>query len=121
MSKPRVILFGASKAGSSTYAQIKTEVNVIAFCDNDINKHHKKFCNKLIISPDEISHYNVDGVIITSMYTNEIYKQLKDLNFPEQKIFTQWTQSNSTRPIFPWDAVIFIVIIISLLLFIIFY
>lgn len=79
-----VILFGAAKMGV-IYAELcrKNNVIVVAFCDNDIKKGNTYLGNLLIINPATLKTYfkNNIQIIITSLYDQEIKKQLNNLGF----------------------------------------
>lgn len=80
-----IILFGASKGGQDFYniiSDMDTEVNITYFCDNDPNKWGSRVNGIEVISPLELqSKYNSrDQIVITSMYDEQIKKQLLDIN-----------------------------------------
>lgn len=83
-----VILFGASEFGKKVLEHYKTkdDINVIAFCDNDISKHDKFIDAIKIIPPKELEDTKYDFIIITSLYDEEIYEQLIDMNIQKELI-----------------------------------
>lgn len=57
---------------------LKENVNVVGFIDNDVNKQDKIFLEKLVYSPSEILNIKHDYLLIaTHVYTQEIYEQIK--------------------------------------------
>lgn len=86
MTKPNIIVFGASKAGEN-FLKNQNEYNILAIADNDPNKHNKHLNNILIISPNQIVNYQYDYIVIASMFIEGITKQLiKDLSIDQEKI-----------------------------------
>lgn len=82
--KKPVILFGAAKMGV-IYADLcnKNKIKILAFCDNDKSKYKSLIKNIEVISPDVLKdkyRKNVQ-IIITSLYDDEIKKQLIRLGF----------------------------------------
>ena len=73
----KVILFGASKGGEN-YIANHPDVDVLAFVDNDQSKHGSAFMDRPIIAPTEISSYNVDSIVITSQWVDQIKRQLTE-------------------------------------------
>lgn len=70
----KVVLFGAGKYYQKYKHYIEDEI--VAICDNAKEKKGKRIDGHLVISPDEIMHYNPDEIIILSIYINEIREQL---------------------------------------------
>lgn len=71
----KVILFGAGGAGKH-FILNQQEFTIIAVADNDEKKFNTLLEGIKIINPKEISKYDYDKVIVTSMYFNPIQKQL---------------------------------------------
>lgn len=86
MTKPNVIVFGASTAGKN-FLKNQYEYNVLAIADNDSNKHGEYLNDVLIIPPNQICDYDYDYIIIASMFIEGITKQLlEELFIPKEKI-----------------------------------
>lgn len=86
MTKPNVIVFGASKAGENFLGN-QDEYNVLAIADNDSNKQGKYLNDILIIHPNQINEYNYEYVVIASMFIEGITKQLQqDFSITKDKI-----------------------------------
>ncbi len=82
MIKEKVILFGASKYGEKVFEKIKNKYEVIYFCDNDNKKIGTVFCDRPVISPEElikiITKENIKLIITSSFYV-EIVIQLSHM------------------------------------------
>ncbi|NSB32890.1 sulfatase-like hydrolase/transferase [Clostridium saccharoperbutylacetonicum] len=79
----KIVLFGASKKGGE-YLKLIGEENIVYFCDNDISKKGGSFYGKKIIDINELVNLkNKVEIVISSMYDDEIYKQLCDLGLEE--------------------------------------
>jgi O-methyltransferase len=87
MNKNNIMIFGTGEGSKKAEAMIDMgKVNIIAYIDNDENKHGT-FMNEIrIIAPEEIENYEVDYIIIGSMYYKEITRQLVDLKVSRSKI-----------------------------------
>lgn len=86
MTKPNVIVFGASKAGKN-FLKNQDEYNVLAIADNDSNKHGKLLNDIFIIHPNQINEYDYEYVVIASMFIEGITKQLQqDFSITKDKI-----------------------------------
>jgi O-methyltransferase len=70
---------------------------IIAFADNDINLQNKMFFGKKIIAPKDISSFEYDQIIISTMkitFIKSIVEQLtKEYNIPLKKINTEFVFS----------------------------
>ena len=87
-----IFLFGASNLGIELYEKInagKIKQNIVAFCDNDINKHGKYIKDVPIINPLNIKNYDLREpiIVISSVYFSQICEQLHQLGLAEN-IFT---------------------------------
>ena len=71
----RVALFGAGKAGEFFLSQNR-DLNIVAIIDNDPSRHGNYLADKPIISPDELEHWQLDEIIITSQWVDQIHHQL---------------------------------------------
>lgn len=73
--KKRVIVFGASEGGKN-YCKFQSDYKILAFTDNDKNKHGTTISNHLIIEPESMKDYDYDYIIIASVFYKEINQQL---------------------------------------------
>ncbi len=74
----KVIVFGTGRASEHF---IKADLNhtlfeVVAFADNNPDKHGQYFFDKKILSPKEIKNIEYDSIIIASSFYDEISKDL---------------------------------------------
>ncbi|MBL0709298.1 MAG: LicD family protein [Sulfurimonas sp.] len=83
-----IIIFGAGEFGKDAYRfyQAQSNVNIIAYSDNNSDIHNTTFFDIQIIPPSEISNLNYDEVAIASSFDDEIYKQLLSINIDKNKI-----------------------------------
>ena len=89
----RAILFGASKAGEN-YVSNHPDIEVVAFTDNDSAKHGTRFMGYPIIAPADINTHDVDSIIITSQWVDQIYSQLtEEMGIDESNIIVPTKQS----------------------------
>lgn len=98
MKKRNIILFGASEFGKKTFERCKNQndISIIAFCDNDANKHNTKFLGVKVVPPLDILNLDYDEVIISSMYDNEISEQLLQMGIKEDLISVSPVITNHT-------------------------
>lgn len=84
--KKFIIFFGA--AGSGKFYCNWTDQKPHYFIDNDINKWEKTLLNIKIKSPNFLSEIinNIDKIVITSDYVDEILPQLKEIGVSKEKI-----------------------------------
>lgn len=81
----RNIIFGASIAGQEFFKRTHHERYIFAFCDNDKQKHGKRYYGLPIISPTELDPQN-DKIFICSIFYQEIRKQLLNMGFSIDQI-----------------------------------
>lgn len=98
MREKNIVLFGASEFGKKTFQRYKNKknINIVAFSDNDISKHNKKFLNTKVVSPLELLSLNYDEIIISSMYDDEIFDQLIELGIKKELISVSAVINNHT-------------------------
>lgn len=82
-----VILFGTGKASLIVKSSLKSETNILCYCDNNKNKWNEIHEEKIVISPEEITNFDYDYVIIASQFNATIYNQLISLGINKKKIF----------------------------------
>lgn len=78
LNKSRIIFFGASNMGKIILNEFnKVNFKVDFFCDNDCTKFGKQFHGIKVISTEDLKQMPENtNIIITSMYVDDIYKQL---------------------------------------------
>lgn len=75
-SKPRIVIFGASKGGERFLRRCGDQYDAVAFCDNDAAKAGTQIEGIEVVRPVDLSRIDFDRIIIASMYGNEIRNQL---------------------------------------------
>lgn len=83
----KILIFGTGSTAEIVTKSLKDNIDIIAYVDNDISKHFKKFNDKIIIPPQKIKEHEYDFIIIASQYNEEIYEQLNLLNISKNVIF----------------------------------
>ncbi|MDE6626718.1 MAG: class I SAM-dependent methyltransferase, partial [Lachnospiraceae bacterium] len=88
----KILVFGsggAYAAYAEKYSEYFKNVDILAFADNSKEKQGQIFNGKPIISPQEISQYCYDAILICSSYQEEIYEQLvTEFNIHKENIYT---------------------------------
>lgn len=92
-SQIRVIFFGAGAKAEIVWEQLLDSPffndSYIAFSDNNKQLWGRSFHSFRIIPPYEVNQYSADLFVVTSIYVNEIKKQLiGELGIPSERIFT---------------------------------
>lgn len=86
--KPKVILFGAGKAGVAAKRNLADRYEFVAFCDNDANKVHQILDDLLVISPASLADTVYDLILVASEFAEQITKQLiKEHRIDQHKVF----------------------------------
>jgi len=82
------VLFGAGKIGKEALLYFGAD-NILCFADNDNNKIGSEYCEKPVISVDELRKLKDSGAIIITNYMNkiEIAMQLKDSGLTNYTFF----------------------------------
>ncbi len=62
-----VFLFGAGLQGTLSVSHLKKHFNVLAFCDNDVNKQGMLIDGIICVSPKALTQYSNPFVLITSI------------------------------------------------------
>ena len=117
LKKTEIILFGSGLVGRQLLNQYLEKFSVIAFADNDQKKQNGTLSNIPIIAPIQLNRMNFDYIVITSTSIEPIRKQLIELGIPEKKIKTYMDHKTITRNRFPYDALLFILLISSLVIY----
>lgn len=85
--KKRALIFGTGKGGSNAYKFYKSDYEIIGFLDNDKTKTGARFKGKPIYAPTNTPSIEHDLIIIASMFSLEMAKQLVyELEVPEETI-----------------------------------
>ena len=90
-----ILIFGTGSGCKKALQQLNfKKVNIIAYIDNDPNKRDNIFHNKKIISPEEVTKFDYDYIIICSEYYNEMIKQLEKLGVRREKVLIWYYYCN---------------------------
>lgn len=87
--KPKIIMFGASKAGESFISHVKAnnKYEILAIADNDEIKQNSYFFGYPVIAPAKILDFEYDFIMITSTFVLQIQDQLiNELKIDNSKI-----------------------------------
>lgn len=79
MNGRKTLIFGAGVYGKRALDELGNE-NVEAFIDNDKSKWGKLYYGKRIVAPKDIFDYGNVNVVIASIYSNCIAKQLTEMD-----------------------------------------
>ena len=90
----KILVFGASEGGQNYLKTLSNTEEVIAFCDNDINKVGKTIGGIPIISSQQLLSIPFDKVVVASEFVSDIFDQLKDLGVDTKKIVLAKSQLN---------------------------
>ena len=77
-----VYIFGADTVGQQVHDEcIRSEIKVLGFVDNDLNKQQTKPFNLPVLGPTILDPTRDVVVLASGNHSYDIYKQLKSLNF----------------------------------------
>lgn len=99
----RVLIFGTGKF-AERFCIENSNLNIIGFLDNDMEKVGKIYRNKTIYSVDEIKDLKWEYIIICSSYWKEILKQLILMNINNKKIIIA-SQDDFYRELDKWREI----------------
>lgn len=84
----KILIFGIGTLyGVAKQANLFEKDEILAFVDNDESKQSTLFENKPVISPQSISEYSFEKIIITILDYDKVYFQLISLGIDAEKIF----------------------------------
>jgi FlaA1/EpsC-like NDP-sugar epimerase len=110
-----VFLFGAGSSGVETLKWLSGNVEVLGFLDNAKAKHGTVFEGIPVFSPSVLLEREFDYVVLSSMYAHEILEQLLKMGIERSAIIIGFT---GVEPrLFPWDAVVFLALVILTIIF----
>lgn len=87
----RVIIFGIGNYFKEQEEKLRelSEIEIVAFSDNNSDLWYRSIGNITIIPPDAIEQQIYDCILIMSIYVCDIYKQLIDLGIHKDRII-EW-------------------------------
>lgn len=91
----KILIFGASAGGQHYYQNNKNIHQVLAFIDNDENKHGTLIDGISVISPQSIANYDYEKIVVASMYVHSITEQLVQLGIKQDAI--EYASKNSMK------------------------
>lgn len=81
-----VVIFGTGQTSRVVISGLNQQVNIVAFCDNNMVKWNTYLEGKKIVEPEELKNINYDYIIIASQFNDEIYEQLLKLGISKNRI-----------------------------------
>lgn len=93
LREKRVVVYGLGKTINDCIDYIRMRFRVIGGSDSDFKKAvNAEKLGILFITRKQLSEAAYDYILITSIYDNEIYRQLTEQGIPEEKILqrSQW-------------------------------
>lgn len=84
--KASAVIFGASKGGALAFDFYSVDYEILAFVDNDPQKHGGTLKGVPIISANSPKIFEVDKLIIASVMVYEIYDQLCSIGVRDEII-----------------------------------
>lgn len=90
----RIVFFGAGKYYQKRKASISSDIEIVAFLDNNPQLHGKMIDGVQVLSPYRITQLLYDKIVLMSANITEMWEQLVKLNIPQRDIWS-WEQLNS--------------------------
>ena len=89
----KVIIYGATDTGKSIYQEIKEDVEVVAFTDDDPKRWGDEVDGIAVISPETILKKNVDEIVVGVLtYQREVNDNLHRLGIDSSKINNRFVE-----------------------------
>ncbi|MDP9521005.1 nucleoside-diphosphate sugar epimerase/dehydratase [Pseudomonas putida] len=103
LNDKRVVLFGAGKSGGLFIDQHR-DVNILAMVDNNPEKQGGVFHGVPVIAPTQIAATTCDVIVITSVWSDDILQQLKELGLSSiPTIVASKRQMKGMRGVYPFS------------------
>lgn len=84
--RPTAIIFGAGKGGGRVLRLLRDSWNIIAFVDNDKNKHGSTIEGVHVAPPEFVRRNESTIIFLASMYADDIQTQLLTIGVPRSRI-----------------------------------
>ncbi len=85
----RIIIFGTGRHLKKTIGYLTSDIEIVAFADNNRSLWGHEYLGKIIISPVEIPNYGFDFIVIaTNKYYSEINQQLIEMGVSPEQIYS---------------------------------
>lgn len=89
-----IVVFGTGKSAEKVLQAIhKDTTNLIAYVDNNYNKHGKQYKGKEIIAPFSLMEVEYDYIVIAIIKYKPVRKQLLEMGIVENKILPYFDNS----------------------------
>lgn len=87
MNKYKLVVFGTGKSAEKVLKAVKRDATeMVAFVDNNFNKHGQEYKGKIIYSPKELVGLEFDYIVIAIIKYAAVKKQLTELGIEENKL-----------------------------------
>ncbi len=87
MNKYKLVVFGTGKSAEKVIKSLNTNATeIVAYVDNNFNKHGQEYKGKLIYPPDELESLVFDYIVIAIIKYASVKKQLTELGISEDKL-----------------------------------
>ena len=83
----KVIIFGTGKMYQKAKPELRKDIEITAFTDNDPSKWGKGIEGISVVSPQKIHTLTYDFIFLLSTYYREMRKQLLEAGIPAEKIY----------------------------------
>ncbi len=84
----RLVIFGAGKMYQEYKKDIKKDIEIVGFIDNEMSKWGKHLDGIMIYPPSDLITLEYDAVFLLSIYYRDMRLQLRKMGIPRNKIFT---------------------------------
>ena len=89
-----IVIFGTGKSAEKVLKAVRDDTtDIIAFVDNNYNKHGKVYKGKTIVAPSSLLELEFDYVLIAIIKFLSVKKQLLEMGIPEGKILPYFDSS----------------------------
>ena len=95
--RERIVIFGAGEAGRRAMKRLPSDLDVVAFCDNDPAKWNTLVDKLPVVSPSALEHLQISKIVIASQYHSQISRQLLKSGFSPERI--RVVRSDVLRPL----------------------
>lgn len=86
----RLAIFGTGAAALRAWESLvsRSDVEIVAFIDNDPRRRAERFLGAVVLHPSELNAIDVNWVVVASVHAREMIAQLLQLNVPPHRIVT---------------------------------
>ena len=84
-----IVVFGTGISSRKVLSAVKSNhARIVAFADNDFNKHGKTYEDKEIVNPQRLSEMRFDYILIAIIKFPAVIRQLMEMGIPREKILS---------------------------------